>query len=301
MVPEMAAFMKRYGSEFLCHEKKHANRKAGVERGFNTVNSNFLPGRKFTDLEDMNRKALEWSTKRMENRVVRGKGRTPAFAFEDERALLVALPPHLPAPYQPHDRGTDQFGFAALGGNFYWVPGKGHDDVTLLEYSEHVKVYRGRKLLEQYPLPPFGVKGQRFYPEGYTGPKRAPKDRRKPTAEEEKRLRNMGEEVSAWLDFALPAGGKTRHRLVRELFLLSRQTTPELFVRSVARALRYGVRSVPTIRKIAQMYLFEGAVSLPDPDFDEELFEREEYVEGRLTDVPDFSAFTGMLDADEEE
>ena len=298
MVPEMAAFMKQYGSRFLCHEKNHPNRKAGEERGFRTVNTNFLPGRKFTDLQDMNRQAFDWSTVRMENRPVRGKGRTPAIAFEDERALLVELPPHLPAPYRPHDRGTDQFGFAALDGNFYWVPGTGREDVTLLEYAEHVKIYRGREFLEQYPLPPEGVKGQRFYPEGYRGPKREPRNRKKPTAEEEKRLRALGEEVSAWLDFALPAGGARRHRLVRELFRLSRETTPALFIQSVARALGYGVRSVETIRRIARMYLFEGGVALPQPEYDEELFHREEYQEGRLTDAPDFSAFTGMLDPD---
>ena len=301
MVPEMAAFMTQYGSGFLCHEKGHANRKAGEERGFRTVNTNFLPGRKFADLEDMNRQAFDWSTVRMENRPVRGKGRTPAIAFEDERALLVELPPHLPAPYRPHDRGTDQFGFAALDGNFYWVPGEGREDVTLLEYADHVKIYRGRELLEQYPLPPDGVKGRRCYPEGHTGPKRQPKNRKKPTAEEERRLRALGEEVSAWLDFALPPGGVRRHRLVRELFRLSRQATPALFVRAVARALTYGVRSVETIRRIAQMYLFEDGVASPQPEYDEELFRREEYQEGRLTDAPDFSAFTGMLDPDEGE
>ena len=301
IVPEMANFLAQYGSEFLCHEKNHPNRKAGEERGFRTVNTSFLPGRQFADLEDMNRQAYDWSTVRMENRPVRGKGRTPAIAFEDERALLVALPPHLPAPYRPHDRGTDQYGFAALDANFYWVPGEGREDVTLLEYADHVKIYRGRELLGQYALPPFGVKGQRFYPEGYTRERRAPKNRKKPTAEEEKRLRALSEEVSAWLDFALPEGGVRRHRLVRELFRLSLQATPALFVRSVARALHYGVRSVETIRRIAQMYLFEGGVALPQPEYDEELFGREEYLEGRLTDAPDFSAYEGMLDPGGEE
>jgi hypothetical protein len=111
----------------------------------------------------------------------------------------------------------------------------------------------------------------------------------------------MGEDVSAWLDFVLPEGGIRRHRLVRELFSLSRRMTPVLFVRSVARALHYGVRSVETIRGIARMYLFESGVTLPRPEYDEELFCREEYREGRLTDAPDFSAYKGMLDPGEEE
>ena len=44
MVPEMAAFARQYGFEFICHEKRHPNRKAGEERSFWTVETNFLPG-----------------------------------------------------------------------------------------------------------------------------------------------------------------------------------------------------------------------------------------------------------------
>ena len=64
----MEAFARQYGFEFRCHALKHANRKAGEERSFWTVETNFLPGRTFQNLEDLNRQALEWSTVRMEQR-----------------------------------------------------------------------------------------------------------------------------------------------------------------------------------------------------------------------------------------
>ena len=54
----MASFAERYGFQFRCHEIRHANRKAGNERSFWTVETNFLPGRTFDSLEDMNRQAL---------------------------------------------------------------------------------------------------------------------------------------------------------------------------------------------------------------------------------------------------
>jgi hypothetical protein len=47
IVPEMEAFAKQYGFVFRCHEIKHCNRKAGEERSFWTVETNFLPGRTF--------------------------------------------------------------------------------------------------------------------------------------------------------------------------------------------------------------------------------------------------------------
>ncbi len=56
--PEMERFANQYGFEFICHEKGHANRKAGNERGFYTVETNVFPGRKFEDIEDMNREAF---------------------------------------------------------------------------------------------------------------------------------------------------------------------------------------------------------------------------------------------------
>src|SRR5206468_8983842 len=48
---------------------------------------------------------LEWSTVRMEHRPVSKTGLIPAQAFEQERAALVALPAHLPAPYLCHEIG----------------------------------------------------------------------------------------------------------------------------------------------------------------------------------------------------
>src|SRR3990172_2693427 len=58
IVPEMEAFADKYGFRFVCHEKGHCNRKAGEERSFYTVESNFLPGRQFESLEDLNGQAL---------------------------------------------------------------------------------------------------------------------------------------------------------------------------------------------------------------------------------------------------
>jgi transposase len=101
MVPEMAAFAQQHGFEFICHEKGHANRKAGEERSFWTAETNFLPGRSFRrHLEDLNQQALEWSTVRMEHRAQTKAGIIPAKAFEHERTFLTPLPPHLPAPLQ---------------------------------------------------------------------------------------------------------------------------------------------------------------------------------------------------------
>ena len=110
IVPEMERFAKQYGFQFLCHAIGHPNRKAGEERSFFYVETNFLPGRTFQNLEDMNQQAFSWATVRVYHRPVSKTGLIPAKAFEHERPYLVQLLPHLPAPYLVHERLTDQYG-----------------------------------------------------------------------------------------------------------------------------------------------------------------------------------------------
>lgn len=294
IVPEMEAFARQYGFEFLCHERGHANRKAGEERSFWTVETNFLPGRSFQSLEDLNEQGLEWATVRMDHRPVAKTGLIPAKAFEYEHAYLTALLPHLPAPYLVHERGTDQYGYALFGGNFYWVPGTGRDDVKVIEYSDRLKIYRGRELLCEYVLPAHGVRNERFSPEGLPRPRYQPKSRRKPTAQEEQRLRAMAEVLEAYLDFALEPKGIQRHRFVRELFRLSEELTTALFLEVIERALKYRIKSIETIRSIARMYVRQGVDTLPCAQVDEGLLEREAYLEGRLSDEPDFSEYDDL-------
>ena len=53
----------------------------------------------------------------------------------------------MPAPYQVHERGTDQYGYAAFEGNYYWVPGLSRQEVKILQYSDRLKIYLARECL----------------------------------------------------------------------------------------------------------------------------------------------------------
>ena len=299
MVPEMAAFGKQYGFEFVCHERGHANRKAGDEKGLHTVETNFLPGRAFKSLEDMNAQAFDWATDRMYNKRL-GKTRViPAEAFEYERSYLVKLSPHLPAPYLVHDRGTDQYGYAALGGNYYWVPGNRRDDVKIIEYADRLKIYQKRECVAEYPLPGDGVKNEKFSPPGQPKPRLQPKNRKKPTETMEKRLRDMDRAIGLYLDFALKPMGVKRHGFIRKLFYLSRKMTPKLFIESMERAHKYKITSIETIERIAFLCMQSGG-DLPLAEVDEGFRDRDSYQEGYLTDQPDLSVYENLSEEEEE-
>ena len=293
IVPEMEVFSARYSFRFVCHALRHANRKAGEERSFWTVETNFLKGRTFESLEDMNAQALEWATVRMEQRPVAKTGLIPAKAFEHEQHYLTQLPAHLPAPYRSHGRGTDQYGYVAFAGNYYWVPGEERAEIKVLEYADHVKLYRHRECLAEYPLPANGVKNERFSPPGQPQPRHLPKHRKNGSEQEEKRLRALGEEISAYVDYAAKTLGSQRHRFLRALLALSRQVPREVFVAAVGRALRYRVLELQAVWRIAWfcMNQGDGRAADADVDVDENFHQRAAYQEGCLTDEPDLSIY----------
>jgi len=300
MVPEMAAFSHQYGFKFVCHAVKHSNRKAGEERSFYTVETNFFPGRTFESLEDLNRQAFEWATVRMYNRPT-DTGLIPAKAFEYERAYLIELPCHLPAPYLIHERGTDQYGYVAFDGNYFWVPGTDRNKLKMLEYGDRLKIYLNREDSVEYRLPADGIKNQRFSPEGMPPPRYQPRNRKRPTEEEEKRLRALSPVVAGYLDFVLKgAGGVQRHRFIRELFALAGRMPDSVFLQAIERAQRYQITSMETVERIALLQMTQDVPRLPLVEVDEAYLDREAYLEGSLTDAPDLSIYDQLLEDDDE-
>src|SRR2546422_908329 len=298
IVPEMEAFGKQYGFRFVCHEKNHPNRKAGEERSFWTVETNFLPGRHFQSLQDLNQQAFQWATVRMEHRPVAKSRLIPAQAFDHERYYLVKLPAHLPAPYLVHARDTDQYGYAAFDGNYYWVPGTSRQEVNVFEYADRLKIYQRGQSVAEYALPADAVRNQVFSPEGMPQSARQPKNRKQPAQEEEKRLRAMSATVDGYLHFALHAGVQPQ-RFLRELFALSCRVTAAVFIQTIERALRYRITDIETLRRIARLSISQQEFQLSGVEVDESFRQREAYQQGHLTDAPDFCLYDQMLDDQE--
>ena len=197
----------------------------------------------------------------------------------------------MPAPYQIHHRLTDQYGYITFDANYYWVPGTDRAEVRVLQYAEQLKIYKDRNYLAEYVLPPDGTRNQRFSPPGLPLPPHAPKNRRHPTEEEEKRLRALGAPISTYLDWVLPRKGLGRHRFLRSLLALSRKMSVELFMQSVERAARFQIEQIDTLERIACLFLQQGTGVLPVADVDEQFTEREAYREGALTEAPDLSLY----------
>ena len=290
--PEMEAFSRQYGFAYRCHALDHPNRKAGEERSFWFVETNFLPGRTFANLEDINRQAFEWSTARLDNKPQGKPGLIPAQAFEHERTYLLPVPALLPPPYKVHGRGTDEYGFMSFGANYYWVPGTRREEVKVLEYSDRLKIFQAGQYLAEYPLPADGVRGAKFSPPGQPSPPHHPHNRHRPTELEEKHLRTLSPTISAYLDYALPLKGLSRHQFLRRLLALSRKMSVELFSQTLERARKYRVTDLQTLQNIAWLYLQQQSPGqAPLIEIDADFRQRPTYQEGSLTDPPQLSGY----------
>lgn len=299
MHPEMEVFTRRYGFQFRAHEIGHSDRKAGEERGFWTVETNFFPGRDFASMADLNAQGHRWATEIMANRMRAKTKLVPAQAFEEEKTYLRRVPPDLPAPYQPHDRTIDQYGYVAFEANSYWVPSGAIGDVKVLGYARAIKVYQGRRLLAEYPLPPEGTR-DKIFPEDREHIAYRPRHNEGRSADEEKALRARSEAVGAYLDFILKGQGALRHRTIRQLHGLFRRLSPALFDRVIARAQHYGVDDVRALDEIARLLARDDAEFVPEVITTGDCENKEEYLEGRMTDPPSFDSYNHLTPEDDD-
>jgi hypothetical protein len=212
-------------------------------------------------------------------------------AFEYEKAYLKKLLPYVEAPYLVHKRGTDQYGYVSVNGNFYWIPGTKRHGVKILEYADHLKIYHARKLLGRYLLPPDDVKNEIIPPKGGPRPPHKPTYRKRPTAREEKILRSLGKTVDDYLNFAVPKSGKPKHRFIRALFGLYRKTAPSVFIQTVERACKYRITDIKVIENITALILIDGSVDTTAPEIDQDFQKRDAYIEGCFADEVDLSIY----------
>ena len=142
-VPEMEAFGRRLGFEFVAHAIGDADRKARVEGPFWFIENNFLAGRKFADFADANRAAREWCDK-VNAKFRRSLSASSNELYAVERPKMRRLPAWRPEIYQLHQRVVDLEGYIHVDGHTYSVPyqllGK---PIEVRESKDKVRVFRG--------------------------------------------------------------------------------------------------------------------------------------------------------------
>lgn len=301
--PEMIAFANKYGFTWKAHRIKLSNRKAGKERNFLTLETNFFPGRSFKSIDDLNTQAKNWALERFANRPLSKSALIPGELFELEKPYLVKLTEYIEEPYQYHERIIDRYGYIAFNGNYYWIPEGIKGKVKIVEYEKRITIYQKRKKLVEYVLPAWDVKNDQFVPENMKSITRQPNNRKKKHNEEEKKLRLLGDTVAGYLDFILAPECtiKQKPRLVRELYRLSKKMTKELFVKCIKRAMKYKITRIESLAKIAGSFLNNNIQHQIDFSLSNDYENRASYQQGRTSREGDLKQYQRLIEDDNHE
>jgi transposase len=133
-------FAKHYGFKPYACKVKHKERKGKVERPFGWIEDDFLRGRTFESIEDLNAQARVWMDTVANVRTHSTTGRRVDAAYEEERPFLIALP-SMPFHAERREvRTVQKDGYIPLDGSYYPTPIKPGQQVTVCVYPNRVDI-----------------------------------------------------------------------------------------------------------------------------------------------------------------
>ena len=262
IAPEMASLLQFFGSEFIAHAVGHADRKAVVERAFFYVERNFLPGRTFKSLEDLNQQALKWCCEVANQKVKRSLGMTPDAAYIQEKPYLLALPSVIPPVYALHHRLVDSHGYINLENNRYSVPqtliGKQMD---IYKYENRIQIYHQHKCIAEHPR--LMGQGQKSKLPGHHENLYS-RSNRSQACSAEVQLRDQHELLNQYIDqIKKRTRGRGQHAL-QKLLNLKRTYPKDAFYKAIAQAMHYGLYDILRLEHIILKYIAGEFFNLGD-------------------------------------
>jgi hypothetical protein len=282
--PEMVAFANNYGFHWMAHAIGHANRKGGCERAFWTLETNFLPGRTFVSIEELNQKAFDWAASHYAFRPLSHTGLVPGKLFEHEKPYLAALSDFVAPPMQTHKRLVDKYGYINFDGNFYWVPPICGREVSVIQYATDIAIFEKPSAeLCRYPLPPVGTKGKPFAPSDIPRPRRQPSNLKKNSSAEESSLRRIDIVLEEYLDFIKNPDCPAAHKglMIRTLYQWSLTLHRQQFLDLARHCLKWRVSSPAILNDVAGSLLrADNPNASADPCDD--VRQRPTYIQGKI-------------------
>jgi transposase len=277
---EMEAFASRLGFSFVPVVAGDKDRQGKVEKAHQFVQQNFLKGRRFRDLADLNQQTAQWCQGLFE-RPVRGQSFAPCERWEEESAHLQPLPVFITEPSRVWKRRVDDRGRVNLHRSTYQVPDRyvlqwvtvRETIDELVVFSERQEVCRHKRFAEcerkHSPLPGYPAKRS----------KRAPA--RKPSAEEV-HLRSLAPEVATYLDALAARPLRNCYARLRRLYRFSCDYPAELFLEAVRLALSARAFDLNGLEAVLEERMSEqlrDACGLPLSEFEA----RAAYRKGQVT------------------
>jgi transposase len=149
--PKYLDFANHYGFTIAPCGVRKANEKGRVENAVGYVKKNLLAGLQISDFKDLNPAAVRWLDTVANLRIHGHTGKRPVDRLQEERAHLLALPPH---PYDiatiKQVRASPQFR-VTLDTNRYSVPAElAGQPLTMKLYPDRLCIYHQNKLVARH-------------------------------------------------------------------------------------------------------------------------------------------------------
>ena len=249
MAPEMVAFGKRFGFEFVAHELGDANRSAHVERGFDYVEKNFYPGRTFASLADANAQLIAWCDADDLRPRRRLGGARPIDLFVAEQPVLRPLPLYIPEPSLRWDRTVDTEGYVHLHTNRYSAPlALLEREVVVLETKNRVTLFKGQHEECSHERLPEGAYRRSMLP-AHEAERRGARLPSRPRPEEA-RLRAASPVLGQLVTALRTRHGGRATRVLRRLDRMWKEYPTEPLCAAVERAMAHGLYDLARIEQM---------------------------------------------------
>jgi len=237
--PEIVAFARTLGFEFMAHGLGHSDRKARIERPFYFVQTNFLPGREFADFDDLNRQVLAWCRDVANATTKRALGMSAEAAYLIEKPHLAPLPAALPPVYELLERVVDLNGYVSVDTNRYSVPERlVGQAVTVYKYPAQIHVHHRGQPVATHPRLIGQRDGRHVVPEHHSSPTRSQRSTR---LEEQLRLPGGEAVLTRYAEQLKHRPRGHGLRALKRLLELQRTYPREPFLAAVEQALQFGL------------------------------------------------------------
>jgi len=259
IAPEMAAFARTLGFDFVAHRVGHPDRKGRIERPFAWLETNFLPGRSFRDFEDLNAQVQAWCREVANHKPKRVLGMSPDAAWVIEKPYLQPLPTALPPVYEVLDRVVDLYGYVSVDTNRYSAPERlVGQPVTVYKYPAEIHIHHRGTPVATHPR----LIGQRDA--RHTEPAHHPTPvRARHTPRIEAQLLPHHPELDAYVRALKQRGQGRGARALKRLLELQRTYPRQAFEAAVRQAAHFGLYDLGRLEKLILQHVAGDFFALP--------------------------------------
>lgn len=162
--PKFQRVADEYGFKIVILQPGKKERHGKVERPFHYIENNFLAGREFVDLADLNDQADQWRWNKANVRIHGTLKQRPLDRLERERPYLIPLSPHLSAGhYKEIDRKINvDFCVVVAHKHYSASPSLIGKNAKVRLYHKHLEIWVDGKFDCQHP---YGNKNRNILPE----------------------------------------------------------------------------------------------------------------------------------------